>query len=127
MITFLGFVFQVSEDLSSELSGVKAAYERAVEQVNLLENGKRIVNQQQHVLEQEIGRLEHDLQNTKDVSVDAHIRAHCFIQLLSPSLRKYLLKTLSYNFGYANLFLLFFLFCLVNDRLTKVTDLPLFC
>ncbi|XP_064609490.1 uncharacterized protein LOC135473565 [Liolophura sinensis] len=59
-------VKKVSEDLSSELSGVKASYERAVEQVNLLENGKRIVNQQQHLLEQEVSRLEHELQNAKD-------------------------------------------------------------
>ncbi|XP_067665105.1 myosin-9-like isoform X2 [Haliotis asinina] len=51
-------VKRVSQELSMELASVKAFYERALEQISLLENGKKMQQQHQELAEQEKRRLQ---------------------------------------------------------------------
>ncbi|XP_048259313.1 GRIP and coiled-coil domain-containing protein 2-like isoform X3 [Haliotis rufescens] len=51
-------VKRVSQELSMELASVKAFYERALEQISLLENGKKMQQQHQELSEQEKRRLQ---------------------------------------------------------------------
>ncbi|OWF46974.1 hypothetical protein KP79_PYT14892 [Mizuhopecten yessoensis] len=48
---------QVNEEISSDLASVKAYYERALEQISVLENGKKMSSQQQDFASQEKERL----------------------------------------------------------------------
>ena len=58
---------QVSEDLSSELSSVKAFYERALEQLSGSEKGKKVLEQQLNLAEQERKRLQAELDRLTQV------------------------------------------------------------
>ncbi|XP_076443559.1 uncharacterized protein LOC143282022 isoform X3 [Babylonia areolata] len=69
----LAAVKRVSEDLSTELASVKAFYERALEQLSVAENGKKIQEQQLQLAEQERKRLQGELARLTQI-VDGHHR-----------------------------------------------------
>ncbi|XP_060073630.1 myosin-13-like [Ylistrum balloti] len=48
---------QVNQEITSDLASVKAYYERALEQISVLENGKKLSSQQQDFANQEKDRL----------------------------------------------------------------------
>ena len=58
---------QVSEDLSTELASVKAFYERALEQLSLAENSKKLQEQQVQLAEQERKRLQREVDRLAQV------------------------------------------------------------
>ena len=57
----------MSEDLSTELASVKAFYERALEQLSLAENSKKLQEQQVQLAEQERKRLQREVDRLAQV------------------------------------------------------------
>ena len=65
---------QVSEDLSTELASVKAFYERALEQLSLAENSKKLQEQQVQLAEQERKRLQREVDRLAQVQHLGEVR-----------------------------------------------------
>ncbi|KAK3602752.1 hypothetical protein CHS0354_027751 [Potamilus streckersoni] len=59
---------QVSDNAVAELASVKAYYERALEQISVLENQKQLSKQQQDLADQEKRRLHAEVERLKEVT-----------------------------------------------------------
>jgi hypothetical protein len=63
------FLFQANQDLSSELNSVRAYYERSLEQISTLENGKKVTAQQAEFAMSERDRLKDEVDKLNTVCI----------------------------------------------------------